>query len=70
MAKIEIEVPDDLLLDLGNTAEERNRFILEAVAVECFQHKDWSASACGKLMGIPRVEFVAIQMKRKLPDNR
>lgn len=69
MAKIEIEVPDDLLLDLGASPEERIKLILEAVAVECFQNKDWSTSACGKLMGIPRVEFVAIQMRRRLSDN-
>lgn len=69
MATLSINIPDGLLAALGETPEARTGFILEAVAVDCFQTRQWSTSACAKLMGISRVEFIAIQMKRGIPDN-
>lgn len=67
MATITIEIPDNLLAALGVTLEERNKFILEAIAVDCFQTKQWATGACARLMNIPRVEFIAVQMKRGIP---
>ena len=53
---------------LGPDAERR-AFILEAVAVDCFQKKQWSKRACGRLMGTSRLGFDELLMRRGIPDN-
>lgn len=69
MAKIEIEVPDDLIGAIGATPEERSAFALRALALECFQAEMWSKDACGRLMGTSRLEFDGLLMLRGIPDN-
>lgn len=69
MATVTIEIPDDSLLGLGKTPEERNRFILEAIAVDCYQAKQWSTGTCGRLLGIPRMQFDELLMQRGIPYN-
>ena len=68
MGTLTIEMDDDLLAELGKTEEERRAFVLEAIAVDCFQKKEWPTGTCGRLMGIPRVEFVRIQAERGIPS--
>lgn len=69
MVNITIEIPDERLTQLGATPDERIRFILEAVAVEGVRTgRLWKPQAAA-LLGMNRVEFLALLSERKVPDG-
>jgi len=58
MEKILLEVPEEILISLKETAEEFSRDLLMLAAVKLYQMGKLSSGRAAQLAGIPRVSFL------------
>lgn len=58
MEKIVLEIPEEILISLKETAEEFSRDILMLAAVKLYQLGKLSSGRASQLAGIPRVSFL------------
>lgn len=58
MEKITVEVPEEVLISLKETAVEFSRDILMLAAVKLYQMGKLSSGRAAQLAGIPRVSFL------------
>lgn len=58
MERIVLEIPEEVLISLKETAEEFSRDILMLTAVKLYQMGKLSSGRAAQLAGVPRVSFL------------
>ncbi|BBO16416.1 conserved hypothetical protein [Candidatus Brocadia pituitae] len=58
MEKIVLEIPEEVLISLKETAEEFSRDILMLTAVKLYQMGKLSSGRASQLAGVPKVSFL------------
>lgn len=65
--KIEIELPRDLLAALNIPESDLGRRAKEWVVLELFQEGEISAGKAAEILGTPKVRFLDLLDRRKIP---
>lgn len=67
MEKVEIEIPNEVLISLKETPLEFSKDILILAAVKLYQMGKLSSGRAAQLAGIPRVSFLQSLSKYAVP---
>ena len=65
--KIQIELPRDLMAALNIPESDLGRRAKEWVVLELFQEGEISAGKAAQILGMPKVEFLHLLDRKKLP---
>lgn len=69
MATITITVPDGFSEKLGKTPEERERFVLEALAIDVYRRRILSGRRVAEILDIAYVDLIPFMAERDIPTD-
>ena len=66
MAKIILEIPEEILHDKKTTPEEKGKILLKMAAMELYKQTDSSHGYCAEVAGLSRYEFIKYLGEHKI----